>query len=55
MISRLSAVTVAVITGTRGPAETHIALGQDAGLTGYDKNYANATDLHSIARPRLHR
>ena len=55
LIGRLSSVTVAVVTGTEGPAVTHIPLGTDAGLTKYDVSYANATDLHTIAQPRLRR
>jgi mRNA interferase MazF len=55
MIVRLSSITVVVVTGTAGPAPTHIALGADAGLTRYDVSYANATDLHSIDRSRLRR
>ena len=53
LIGRLSSVTVAVITGTAGPAPTHVELGPDAGLTGYQVSYANATDLHSVDRSRL--
>jgi mRNA interferase MazF len=53
MIGRLSAVTVAVITGTAGPAPTHVELGPEAGLTRHDISYANATDLHSVDRSRL--
>ncbi len=55
MITRLSSVTVSVITGTAGPAPTHIALAHDAGLTRYDVSYANATDLHTVAQSRLRR
>jgi mRNA interferase MazF len=53
MIGRLSSVTVAVITGTSGPAVTHVPLDPDAGLTRDDISYANATDLHSVDRSRL--
>ena len=55
MIQRLSSVTVVVVTGTEGPATTHIALGSDAGLTRYDVSYANATDVHTIDKARLRR
>jgi mRNA interferase MazF len=55
LIPRLSAVTVAVVTGTEGPAQTHITVDAEAGLTGHDVSYVNATDLHTIARPRLRR
>lgn len=53
--SRLSAVTVALITGNEGPPTTHIPVDSDAGLTGYDVSYVNATDLHTVDKPRLHR
>ena len=55
LIPRLSAVTVAVITGNEGPPSTHVRLDRDAGLTGYDVSYVNATDIHSIAKSRLRR
>ncbi len=53
LIPRLSAVTVALITGNAGPPSTHVRLDRDAGLTGYDVSYINATDLHSVDKPRL--
>ena len=55
LIGRLSSVTVAVITGTAGPTPTHIQLDPDTGLTRYEVSYANATDLHSVARSRIRR
>jgi mRNA interferase MazF len=55
LIRRLSAVTVALITGSEGPSTTHIRLDGDVGLTGHDISYVNATDLHSVAKPRLTR
>jgi mRNA interferase MazF len=48
---RLSAVTVALITGKEGPPSTHVPVDSDSGLTGY----INATDLHTVDKPRLHR
>ncbi|MGA4545568.1 type II toxin-antitoxin system PemK/MazF family toxin [Uniformispora flossi] len=51
----LSAVTVAVVTGTAGPAVTHIPLGTESGLTKYAESYVNCTDLHTVAKPRLRR
>jgi mRNA interferase MazF len=53
LIGRLSSATVAVITGTEGPATTHISLGREAGLTKYDASYVNVTDIHTIAQARL--
>lgn len=55
LIPRLSAVTVALVTGTDGPPQTHVPLDREAGLTGYDLSYVNATDLHTIDKPRLRR
>jgi mRNA interferase MazF len=54
MITRLGAVTAALVTGTAGPRSTHVPLGADAGLTEYAESYANATDLHTVPKPRLH-
>ena len=53
MIPPLSAVPVAVVTGTEGPAQTHISLDRESGLTGHDVSFVNATDLHSIDKSRL--
>lgn len=55
LIPRLSSVTIAVITGTPGPAPTHVPLGAEAGLTRYDTSYVNATDLHTVDQSRLRR
>jgi mRNA interferase MazF len=52
---RLGAVTVALITGNEGPRSTHVPVDSDSGLTGYEVSYVNATDLHTVAKPRLHR
>lgn len=49
----LSAVTVALITGTSGPRSTHVAIGPDAGITKYDESYVNCTDLHSVQKSQL--
>lgn len=51
----LSALTVAVITGTSGPAATHVPVGPDCGVTKYDESYVNCTDLHTVDKPRLRR
>ena len=55
LMSRLSSVTVAVVTGTEGPAATHIPLGREAGLTKYDVSFVNVTDIHTIAQAKLTR
>ncbi|MFJ8503342.1 type II toxin-antitoxin system PemK/MazF family toxin [Streptomyces avermitilis] len=49
----LSAVTVAVVTGTSGPAATHVPIGPECGVTKYDESYVNCTDLHTIDKSRL--
>ena len=54
MIARPGAVTAVLVTGTAGPRYTHIPLGAEAGLTEYAGSYANATDLHTIPKPRLY-
>ncbi len=54
MITRQGAVTAVLVTGTAGPRYTLIPLGGEAGLTEYAESYANATDLHTIPKPRLH-
>ena len=51
--SRLSAVTVVLVTGTPGPDPTHIPLDGDAGLTRHSISFANATDIHTVPVPRL--
>ncbi|MFJ8600405.1 type II toxin-antitoxin system PemK/MazF family toxin [Streptomyces shenzhenensis] len=49
----LSAVTVAVVTGTSGPAATHVPIGPERGVTKYDESYVNCTDLHTVDKSRL--
>ncbi|MEV7864708.1 type II toxin-antitoxin system PemK/MazF family toxin [Streptomyces sp. NPDC088124] len=51
----LSAVTVAVITGTSGPVSTHVPIGPDCGRTEYDESYVNCADLHTVDKPRVRR
>ena len=53
MNSRLGHVAVIPITGTPGPAATHIPLDADAGLTRYDESFADVTSLRPVARGRL--
>jgi mRNA interferase MazF len=55
MIARLGSVMAALVTGTSGPSATHIPLSADAGLTGHDESYVNATDLHQIPKESLRR
>ena len=51
--SRLGHVAVIPITGTPGPAGTHIPLDADAGLTRYDHSFADVTSLRPVARTSL--
>lgn len=53
LIPRLGAVTVAEVTGTAGPTSTHVELGGDAGLTGRDRSFVNATAVHTIPKGKL--
>lgn len=53
LLIRLSSVTVLVVTGTEGPAATHIPVGSEAGLTKYDVSYVNVTDIHTIPQAKL--
>jgi mRNA interferase MazF len=55
MIERLGSVVAALVTGTGGPAVTHIALGAECGLTEYDESYVNAADLHQLPKGQLQR
>lgn len=52
---RLGHVAVVPITGTAGPASTHVPLTADAGLTRYDESFADVTGLQPAARGRLRR
>ncbi|MEU8192730.1 type II toxin-antitoxin system PemK/MazF family toxin [Microbispora amethystogenes] len=51
----LSGLTVALITGTPGPPETHVPVGPDSGLKKYDESYVNCTELHTVRKERLRR
>jgi mRNA interferase MazF len=52
---RLGHVAVTPITGTPGPAATHVTLTADAGLTGHDESQADITGLQPVARCRFRR
>jgi len=52
---RLSSVTVVLVTGTQGPAETHVEFDVDAGVTRDGVSNANATDLHTVPLRRFRR
>jgi mRNA interferase MazF len=51
----LGSVTVAAVTGSAGPAVTHVPVGPDSGLKKYAESYVNATDLHTVSKPQLRR
>ncbi|WP_203833243.1 type II toxin-antitoxin system PemK/MazF family toxin [Actinoplanes regularis] len=51
----LSAVTVALVTGTAGPASTHVRVGPEAGVTKYDESFVNCADIHTVDKPSLRR
>lgn len=51
----LSAVTVAIITGTAGPTWTHVPVGPEAGLKKYDQSYVNCSDIHTVRKFQLRR
>jgi mRNA interferase MazF len=51
--SPLGHAAVIPITGTAGPPSTHIPLDSDAGLTRYDRSFADVTSLRPVARARL--
>jgi mRNA interferase MazF len=55
MIVRLGALTAVLVTGTPGPATSHVPLGREVGLTEYDESFANATDLHTIPKSKFRR
>jgi len=51
--SRLGHVAVVPITGSAGPAATHVVLDAGAGLTRYDVSYADVTSMRPVSRDRL--
>lgn len=50
---RLGHVAVIPVTGTGGPASTQIPLDHDAGLTGYERSFADITALQPVDRTLL--
>lgn len=51
----LSAVTVALVTGTPGPPWTHVRIGPEAGLKRYDESYVTCTDVHTVRKHQMRR
>ena len=50
---RLGHVAVIPVTGTPGPTSTHVPLDRDAGLTRYNRSFADVTALQPIDRATL--
>lgn len=53
--AKLGAIAVVPVTGTAGPAETHVPLGSEVGLTKYDESYADVTGVQAVAKGRFRR
>ena len=53
LITRLGSVTVAELTGTEGPASTHIEVASEVGLTGRARSWVNVTGLHTVPKGKL--
>lgn len=51
----LSGITVVIVTGTRGPAHTHVPIGAEAGLKKYDESYVNCTEVHTVRKHQVRR
>jgi mRNA interferase MazF len=52
---RIQEVTVVLVTGTAGPAVTHVPVGGEAGLTRYPESYVCATTIVTVPSGRLRR
>lgn len=48
--ARLQHVAIVPVTGTRGPATTHIPLDADSGLTRYPESYVDVTGIRAAAK-----
>lgn len=48
--SVLGNVVGLLVTGTPGPALTHVPIGAEAGLTRYDESFINVTDVVNVDR-----
>jgi mRNA interferase MazF len=55
LIPRLGAITIAEVTGTQGPASTHVEVDADAGLAGRPRSWVNVTGLHTVPKGKLRR
>lgn len=55
LVPRLGAVTVADVTGTRGPDTTHVEVEPSACLTGRERSFVNVTGLHTVPKGELRR
>ncbi len=52
MNSQIGSVAVLLVTGTKGPPETYISIGPEAGVAMYDESFVNVTDIHSVDKQR---
>lgn len=48
-------MTVAEITGKRGPESTHIAIGSESGLRANPLSWINVTGIHTVPKGKLRR
>ena len=55
LIPRFAAVTVVLVTGTAGPRPLRIAVGAEAGLTGREESYVDATSVFTVSKAQLRR
>jgi mRNA-degrading endonuclease toxin of MazEF toxin-antitoxin module len=55
LIGRLGSVTVAEVTGSQGPASTHVEVAPESGLTARDQSWVNSTALHTLPKGKLRR
>lgn len=53
LIQRLASVTILEITGSEGPASTHVEVDPAAGLTGRGRSWVNATGIHTVPKAKL--
>lgn len=55
LLPRLGGVTVAEVTGTEGPATTHLDVPPEVGPTGRERSWVNVTALHTVPKEKLRR
>lgn len=55
LVSRLTAITVAEVTGSEGPSLTHVEIDPAAGTAGRDRSWVNTTSIHTVPKGKLRR